>query len=107
MFKQLVPSLTQIIKIESPAIRRKKLRKLLPELEAIENLLDLVKHKNSDPEKSFRIDEDPFDKEILLTLYEELNTDEEKRSVVPPWYPQTSKTESTTARPYKVGLLTN
>ena len=102
LFKQLGPSLRQIIKIESRPTRYEKLRKLLPELEAIENLLVLVKPKNSDGEKSYRIDEAPFDKEILLTLYEELEGDKDGGSLPPPWYPQNAKTDTTTARPYKV-----
>ena len=102
LFKQLGPSLQQIIKIESRPIRYEKLRKLLPELEAIENLLVLVKPKSSDGEKSYRIDDAPFDKEILLTLYEELEVAEDVGSLPPPWYPQNAQTDSTTARPYKV-----
>ena len=104
LFKQLGPALGQILKIESRPIRHEKLRKLLPELEAIENLLALVKPKNSDGEKSYRMDEAPFDKEILLTLYEELEGDEDGDSLPPPWYPQNAKTDPTTARPYKVSV---
>lgn len=104
LFKQLGPALRQIIKIESRPIRHQKLRKLLPELEAIENLLALVKPKNSEGGKSYRIDEAPFDKEILLTLYEELEGDKDGGSLPPPWYPQNAKTDTTTARPYKVSV---
>ena len=102
LFKQLGPALRQIIQIESRRTRYEKLRKLLPELEAIENLLVLVKPQNSDGDKSYRIDEAPFDKEILLTLYEELEEDETAGSLPPPWYPQNTQTDTTTARPYKV-----
>ena len=102
LFKQLGPAVRQIIKIGSRPTRHEKLRKLLPELEAIENLLLQVKPQNSDGVKSYRIDEAPFDKEILLTLYEELEVDEDGGSPPPPWYPQNAKTDSTTARPYKV-----
>ena len=102
LFKQLGPALRQIIKIESRRTRYEKLRKLLPELEAIENLLVLVKPKNSDGDKSYRLEDAPFDKEILLTLYEELEGEEDAGSLPPPWYPQNTKTATTTARPYKV-----
>ena len=105
LFKQLDPALRQIIKIESRRTRYEKLRKLLPELEAIENLLVLVKPKNSDGDKSYRIENAPFDKEILLTLYEELEGGEDAGSLPPPWYPQNAKTDTTTARPYKVRLI--
>ena len=103
LFKQLGPTVRQIINIESRPTRHEKLRKLLPELEAIENLLLQVKPKNSDGVKSYRIDEAPFDKEILLTLYEELEGDND--GGVPPWYPQSAKTDTTTARPYKVRVI--
>ena len=107
LFKQLGPAVRQISKIESRPIRHEKLRKLLPELEAIENLLVLVKPKNSDGDKSYRIDEAPFDKEILLTLYKELEGDKDGGSLPPPWYPQNAKTDTTTARPYKVRIISN
>ena len=105
LFKQLGPAVKQIIQIESRPIRHEKLRKLLPELEAIENLLVLVRPQSSDGEKSYRIDEAPFDKEILLTLYEELECDKDVGSLPPPWYPQNTKTDTTTARPYKVRVV--
>ena len=105
LFKQLGPAVRQIIKIGSRPTRHEKLRKLLPELEAIENLLLQVKPQNSDGVKSYRIDEAPFDKEILLTLYEELEGDTDGGSLPPPWYPQSANTDSTTARPYKVRLI--
>ena len=101
LFKELVPAIQQIIKIESQPIKLQKLRKLLPELEDIERLLNIVRQRNG-PDKSYRIDESPFNKEILLTLYEETDGDKKEDSL-PPWYPQHSNRDTTTNRPYKVG----
>ena len=105
LFKLLLPSLKQIIKIESRPLRQHKLRKLIPELRDIENLINFVKQKKNvlSPEKSYRIDETPFDKEILLTLYDKFEGDKTESSN-PPWYPQNSNRDTTTTRPYKVEL---
>ena len=43
LFKLLLPSLKQIIKIESRPLRQHKLRKLIPELRDIENLINFVR----------------------------------------------------------------
>ena len=99
LFKQLLPSLSKIINIESRPLRLRKLRKLIPELGDIEKLLNLVEQRN-DPKKSYRFNKTPFDKELLLTLYDE-SGGEKNDSSLPPWYPQTS-TITTTARPYQV-----
>ena len=99
LFKQLLPSLNKIINIESRPLRLRKLRKLIPELGDIEKLLNLVEQR-SDPKKSYRINKNPFDKELLLTLSDE-SGGEKNDSSLPPWYPQTS-TITTTARPYQV-----
>ena len=99
LFKQLLPSLGKIINIESRPLRLRKLRKLIPELGDIEKLLNLVEQR-SDPKKSYRINKTPFNKELLLTLYDE-SGGEKNDSSLPPWYPQTSSI-TTTARPYQV-----
>ena len=111
LFKQFIPGLEQILRLENTSKKLKLLYDILPELFKIEQLLNEVNNieEENTQDKKYRfadINRDSgIDKDVLLTIYEKFEEDGEKGTNLPPWFPdphQDSQSESATELPYKV-----
>ena len=110
LFKQFIPGLEQILALENGSKKLRMIQNILPELHNIELLLKHVNQQHSGKlaqKKKYRIDEHldenkAVDKNLLLTIYEELDLKDEATTNLPPWFPNPNATRTTTKSPYKV-----
>ena len=113
LFKQFIPGLEQILALENGSKKLRMIQNILPELHNIEVLLKHVNQQDSGHkflEKKYRINENldgnkAVDKNILLTIYEELDLKEEATTNLPPWFPNPNATKTTTKSSYKVHII--
>ena len=113
LFKQFVPGLEQILALENGSKKLRMIQNILLELHNIDLLLNHVKKQDSDEftkDKKYRIDDHldgnkAVDKNLLLTIYEELDLKNEDTTNLPPWFPNPNETRKTTKSPYKVKNL--
>ena len=114
LFKQFIPGLEQTLQLETISLKIKLLNDILPELFKIEQLLNEVNNIDEDNirDKQYRLadipDDSVVDKDILLTIYEQFEDEDEERTNLPPWFPDPNQDrQSVTELPYKVKLKIN
>ena len=111
LFKQFIPGLEQILQLETISMKLKLLRDILPELFKIEQLLNEVNNidERNIRDKQYRLadipDDSVVDKDILLTIYEQFEDEDEKLANLPPWFPDPNQErQSVTELPYRVNM---
>ena len=111
LFKQFIPGLEQTLQLETISLKIKLLNDILPELFKIEQLLNEVNNIDEDNirDKQYRLadipDDSVVDKDILLTIYEQFEDEDEERANLPPWFPDPNhERKSVTELPYQVKL---
>ena len=111
LFKQFIPGLEQTLQLETISLKIKLLNDILPELFKIEQLLNEVNNIDEDNirDKQYRLadipDDSVVDKDILLTIYEQFEDEDEGRTNLPPWFPDPNhERKSVTELPYQVKL---
>ena len=111
LFKQFIPGLEQTLQLETISLKIKLLNDILPELFKIEQLLNEVNNIDEDNirDKQYRLadipDDSVVDKDILLTIYEQFEDEDEERTNLPPWFPDPNhERKSVTELPYQVKL---
>ena len=114
LFKQFIPGLEKTLQLETISLKIKLLNDILPELFKIEQLLNEVNNIDEDNirDKQYRLadipDDSVVDKDILLTIYEQFEDEDEERTNLPPWFPDPNQDrQSVTELPYKVKLKIN
>ena len=111
LFKQFIPGLEQTLELETNSLKLKLLHDILPELFKIEQLLNQVNNIDevSMRDKQYRLadipDDSVVDKDILLTIYEKFEDEDEMKTNLPPWFPDPNQErQSVTELPYRVNI---
>ena len=111
LFKQFIPGLEQTLELETNSLKLKLLHDILPELFKIEQLLNQVNNIDevSMRDKQYRLadipDDSVVDKDILLTIYEKFEDEDDMKTNLPPWFPDPNQErQSVTELPYRVNI---